>query len=70
MEHLKSALRPIADVASELGLKPGDVEPYGSVKAKVPLDAFPTRRVPGRLVVVTAITPTPAGEGNPRLPSG
>ena len=46
-----------------LGINPGDVEPYGSVKAKVPLDAFPVRAAPGRLVVVTAITPTPLGEG-------
>ena len=66
----KTALRPIADVASELGLISGDVELYGSVKAKVPLDAFPTRRVPGRLVVVTAITPTPAGEGKSTVAVG
>lgn len=40
-----------------------DLEPYGHDKAKVPLDAFPAGRTPGRLIVVTAITPTPAGEG-------
>ncbi len=56
-------LRPIADVAAELGLSFEDLEPYGRDKAKVPLDSFPKRSMPGKLVVVTAITPTPAGEG-------
>ncbi len=56
-------LRPIVDVAGDLGLAPADIELYGSDKAKVPLDAFPKRKNPGKLVVVTAITPTPAGEG-------
>ncbi|MDE0061920.1 MAG: formate--tetrahydrofolate ligase [Gammaproteobacteria bacterium] len=64
------SLRPIAEVASELGLGSGDVELYGSVKAKVPVDAIPSRRVPGRLVVVTAITPTPAGEGKSTVAVG
>ena len=63
-------LRGIADVASDLGLQSDDLERYGAVKAKVPLDAFPTRRVPGRLVVVTAITPTPAGEGKSTVAVG
>lgn len=63
-------LRKIADVASDLGLEQGDLEQYGSVKAKVPLDAFPTRANPGRLVVVTAITPTPAGEGKSTVAVG
>ena len=66
----QAAIRPIADVASELGFKPGEVEPYGAAKAKVPLDAFPARLVPGRLVVVTAITPTPAGEGKSTVAVG
>ncbi len=56
-------LRPIADVAAELGLSYDDLEPYGRDKAKVPLESFPHRASPGKLVVVTAITPTPAGEG-------
>lgn len=63
-------LRTIADVASDLGLKSSDLELYGSVKAKVPLEAFPERGVPGRLVVVTAITPTPAGEGKSTVAIG
>ncbi len=53
----------MADIAAELGLRYADLEPYGHDKAKVPLDVFPAGRKPGKLVVVTAITPTPAGEG-------
>ncbi len=66
----RRTLRTIADVASDLGLGPADLEQYGAVKAKVPLDAFPSRRVPGKLVVVTAITPTPAGEGKSTVAVG
>ncbi|MBM3139031.1 MAG: formate--tetrahydrofolate ligase [Chloroflexi bacterium] len=56
-------LRPIAEVASTLGLAWGDLEPYGTDKAKIPLRLFPQSAHPAPLVVVTAITPTPAGEG-------
>jgi formate--tetrahydrofolate ligase len=55
-------VRPIPEVAAELGLNWDDLEPYGRDRAKVPLDAFPDSP-PGKLIVVTAITPTPAGEG-------
>ncbi len=68
--EIRTPLRPIVDVAAELGLKRDDVELYGSIKAKVPLDAFPARAVPGRLVVVTAITPTPSGEGKSTVAVG
>ncbi len=66
----KPPLRPIVDVAGELGLEPSDLELYGPVKAKIPLDIFPQRDKPGRLVVVTAITPTPAGEGKSTVSVG
>ncbi|CAN5550614.1 formate--tetrahydrofolate ligase [soil metagenome] len=58
-------LRPIADVASELGLLPEEVELYGPYKAKIRLEALErlADRPNGREVVVTAITPTPLGEG-------
>ncbi len=56
-------MRPIAEVAADLGLSLADLEPYGRDKAKVPLDVFPKGRSQGKLIVVTAITPTPAGEG-------
>ena len=60
---MKTDLLPITEVASGLGLPPESLELYGNDKAKIPLDAFPKRAQRGRLVVVTAITPTPAGEG-------
>jgi len=58
--------RPIADVARDLGLRDDEIEPYGRTKAKVTLDGI--RRLEsenprGKYVVVTAITPTPLGEG-------
>lgn len=56
-------MRPIADIASEMGLDPAVLEPYGQDKAKIPLSAFPDAVEKARLIVVTAITPTPAGEG-------
>ncbi len=58
--------RPIVDVAKELGLAESDIEPYGRGKAKVELSALarPARAgVKSRLILVTAINPTPAGEG-------
>src|SRR4028118_146891 len=58
-------LRPIAEVARDAGLREDDYESYGTLKAKVTLSAMNTRRnAPlGKLVLVTAISPTPAGEG-------
>jgi formate--tetrahydrofolate ligase len=58
--------RPIADVASELGIHDDELELYGPTKAKVTLDAIrrlEAERPKGKYVVVTAITPTPLGEG-------
>jgi formate--tetrahydrofolate ligase len=56
--------RPIVDVARELGLHEDDVEVYGRTKAKVALAALARPKTGrGRLVLVTAINPTPAGEG-------
>ncbi len=58
-----ATLRPIADVAAELGLGTETILPFGRYKAKIPLDAVPHRTDRGRLVLVTGINPTPAGEG-------
>ena len=58
--------RPIMDVARELGLRDEEIEPYGHTKAKVTLAAIErleAERPRGKYVVVTAITPTPLGEG-------
>ena len=56
-------MRPIADVAADMGLPADALELYGRHKAKVPLEAFPGGPPKGKLVVVTAMTPTPQGEG-------
>ena len=56
-------MKPITDVARALGLDPAHLEPYGNWKAKIALAAFADRPRRGRLVLVSAITPTPAGEG-------
>ncbi len=54
-------MRPIADVAAELGLTPEEVLPFGHHKAKISTRI--SRKPKGRLVLVTGISPTPAGEG-------
>src|ERR1700759_800973 len=61
-----ASLRPIADVAADLGIDPDHLEPYGRDKAKVRLEALEAaskRKGAGKLILVSAITPTPAGEG-------
>ena len=58
--------RPIADIAGELGIRGDELELYGPTKAKVTLAAIQrleAERPRGKYVVVTAITPTPLGEG-------
>ena len=58
--------RPIIDVARDLGISDGELELYGPTKAKVTLEAIrrlELERPRGKYVVVTAITPTPLGEG-------
>ena len=55
-------MKLIENVASELGISSDDLVPYGAYKAKLSLSAIKKERR-GKLVVVTGITPTPAGEG-------
>ncbi|MBA3375237.1 MAG: formate--tetrahydrofolate ligase [Actinobacteria bacterium] len=61
----EATLRPIGDVAADAGLLPDEVEPYGRYKAKVDLSVLErlADRPDAKLINVTAITPTPAGEG-------
>ena len=66
-----SQLRPIAEIAHDLGIAPDHLEPYGRDKAKVRLEALKrATRPPGKLVLVSAITPTPAGEGKTTVSIG
>ena len=58
--------RPIVDIAHELGLRDDEIELYGSVKAKITLagiERLEAERPRGKYVLVTAISPTPLGEG-------
>ena len=60
---------PITEIASQLGLGPDDLDTYGKYKAKIPLE-ISERRVRGRLILVTAVNPTPAGEGKSTVTVG
>ena len=63
-------LRPIAEVAAELGLRSDEILPYGHTKAKITMAAIRARKPGGRLVLVTGINPTPAGEGKSTVTVG
>jgi formate--tetrahydrofolate ligase len=63
-------LRPIAEVAAELGLADDEIELYGKYKAKISLRALESRPPRGRLVLITGINPTPAGEGKSTVTVG
>ena len=58
-------MRPIQDIGERLGIRAEYLIPYGHTKAKVSLDYIESLkdRPDGKLILVTAITPTPAGEG-------
>ena len=56
-------MRPINEIAAELGLQGQDVIPYGHYKAKLNHLLAKSDRPEGKLILVTAISPTPAGEG-------
>ena len=59
-----STLRPVVEIAKTLGIDADDLELYGKYKAKLPLRLCKNENVAkAKLVLVTAMTPTPAGEG-------
>ncbi|AVX19305.1 Formate-tetrahydrofolate ligase [Carboxydocella sporoproducens DSM 16521] len=62
---LAAEKKPITEVASKVGLSPDDLELYGKYKAKISADVWKrvADRPNGKLILVTAINPTPAGEG-------
>lgn len=61
----EAVIQPITEIAEKLGLTADEIEQYGKYKAKITLDAWNRvkDRPNGKLVLVTAINPTPAGEG-------
>jgi formate--tetrahydrofolate ligase len=63
-------MRPIADVAQELGLGDDELILYGKYKAKIALEALESRKPRGRLILVSGITPTAAGEGKSTVSVG
>ncbi len=56
-------LTPITEIAQSIGVGPDDLEQYGKYKAKLPLSLIDDSKPDGKLILVTANTPTPAGEG-------
>lgn len=63
----RATLQPITDVAAQLGLAPDDLFTFGPHMAKVQPEPLPQR---GKLVLVSALTPTPAGEGKTTVSIG
>ena len=63
-------MRPVAEIAEALGLDPFLIIPYGKYKAKISLDAIKPTGPRGSMVVVTGMTPTPAGEGKTTITVG
>lgn len=64
-------MRPIVEVAKEIGINEDDLELYGKYKAKVPLSYYKSRDLSkSKLILVSAISPTPAGEGKTTVSIG
>jgi formate--tetrahydrofolate ligase len=64
-------LKPIAEIAEKIGLDSTEIQPYGHYKAKIPLDLVEKRKNrEGKVVLVTGISPTAAGEGKSTVSVG
>ena len=67
----KTELQPIVEIAQNLGIQEDDLELYGKYKAKLSLDLIDEKKIEkNNLVLVTALTPTPAGEGKTTVSIG
>lgn len=67
----QSKILPIQEVAAKIGVLPSEFEPYGHYKAKLPLSKIdPAKSGDAKLVLVSAISPTPAGEGKTTVSIG
>lgn len=68
----QTKMEPIVEVAAKVGLTPDDLDMYGKYKAKITIEAQQRlqSQPDGKLVLVTAITPTPAGEGKSTVTVG
>ncbi|MDY0076946.1 MAG: formate--tetrahydrofolate ligase [Bacteroidales bacterium] len=70
---LEAKIRPIGEIAKKLGIAADDLELYGKYKAKLPLRLINNEKLknnPGKLILVSAISPTPAGEGKTTVSIG
>lgn len=64
-------MKPITEIAKKLGITENDIEPYGHFKAKLPLRLVDEEKAKkSKLILVTAMTPTPAGEGKTTVSIG
>ncbi len=64
-------LKPITQIAAKLGINPEEIELYGKYKAKLPLNLIEPQKMQGKhLILVSAISPTPAGEGKTTVSIG
>ncbi len=71
----KNRMIPVADVAEKIGIKASQLELYGPYKAKLTMECMKALQKkaaenPGKLILVTAVTPTPAGEGKSTVSIG
>ncbi|MFP3860765.1 MAG: formate--tetrahydrofolate ligase [Bacteroidales bacterium] len=67
----EAKIKPITEIASKMGIKEDDLELYGKYKAKVPLSYIDQKKVDkSNLILVSAISPTPAGEGKTTMSIG
>lgn len=68
----EAKMEPIVDIAKKIGLSEDDIESYGKYKCKISLDVLKNNadKKDGKLVLVTAINPTPAGEGKSTVTVG
>ena len=66
-----ATLLPVKEIAKKLNINEDDIDPYGKYKAKLPLHLIDAQKIKNsKLVLVTAITPTPAGEGKTTVSIG
>ena len=70
----KNEMKPIVEIAEKLALSEDDLDLYGKYKAKINLTrlnhTFEKRKTMGKLILVTSINPTPAGEGKTTVSVG
>ena len=71
----KNKMIPVADVAAKIGITADKLENYGPYKAKITFEELralqeKAAKNPGKLILVTAVTPTPAGEGKSTVSIG